>query len=73
MIKTETIGNFIRTWSDQGKLIHGGMPEADYSEAYDPIDIVRTYIETEYSGEDADNDDFIAALVDLGVNFNEEE
>ena len=47
MIKTETQGNIIHTWSDLGFKIHGGFPEADYDEAYDPIDSGRTYVETD--------------------------
>lgn len=51
MIKTETITisgkDFIRTWSDSGLYIHGGMPEADYSEALDPAELGRTYTETD--------------------------
>jgi len=47
MIKTEIIGNFVKTYSDQGMKIHGGMPEADYDEAYDPINSGRTYVETD--------------------------
>lgn len=47
MIKTEIIGNLVKTYSDIGMKIHGGMPEADYDEAYDPIDSGRTYIETD--------------------------
>lgn len=50
MIKTEsiTIGGktFIRTYSDKGVYIHGGSPEADYSEALDPAELGRTYTET---------------------------
>lgn len=46
MIKTEINGNIVHTWSDLGMKIHGGMPEADYDEAYDPIDSGRTYTET---------------------------
>lgn len=50
MIKTETITigekQFIRTYSDKGMMIHGGMPEADYSEAIDPAELGRTYTET---------------------------
>lgn len=46
MIKTEIIGNLVRTYSDLGMKIHGGNPEADYDEAYDPIDSGRTYTET---------------------------
>lgn len=47
MIKTEIIGNLIKTYSDLGVKIHGGLPEADYDEAYDPIDSGRTYTETD--------------------------
>lgn len=51
MIKTEqlTIGNnqYIKTYSDSGYKIHGGMPESDYDEAYDPADSGRTYTETD--------------------------
>lgn len=46
MIKTEIKGNLVHTWSDSGMKIHGGVPEADYDEAYDPIDAGRTYTET---------------------------
>lgn len=47
MIQTEINGNIIHTWSDLGMKIHGGFPEADYNEAYDPIDSNRTYTETD--------------------------
>lgn len=50
MIKTETLTiggkQFIRTYSDARMMIHGGSPEADYSEALDPADLGRTYTET---------------------------
>lgn len=46
MIKTEVLENVIHTWSDLGMKIHGGYPEGDYDEAYDPIDSGRTYVET---------------------------
>lgn len=46
MIKTEIIGNLVKTYSDLGVKIHGGVPEGDYDEAYDPIDSGRTYTET---------------------------
>lgn len=39
--------DFIRTYSDAGFMIHGGMPEADYTEAVDPADLGRTYTETD--------------------------
>lgn len=51
MIKTEKITindtDFIRTYSDIGMMIHGGSPEADYTEAIDPADLNRTYTETD--------------------------
>lgn len=47
MIVTETINNAIHTYSDLGMKIHGGVPESDYDEAYDPIDSGRTYTETD--------------------------
>lgn len=51
MIKTENITisgkAFIRTYSDRGMMIHGGMPEADYAEALDPAELGRTYTETD--------------------------
>lgn len=47
MIKTEIIGNLVKTYSDLGMKIHGGVPEADYDEAYDPIESGRTYTETD--------------------------
>lgn len=56
MIKTETIiingKEFIRTYSDARMMIHGGMPEADYTEATDPAELGRTYIETNIPIED---------------------
>ncbi len=39
--------DFIRTYSDKGMMIHGGMPEADYAEALDPAEFGRTYTETD--------------------------
>ena len=48
MIIQEMISdNLVRTYSDQGVLIHGGMPEGDYAEAIDPIDLHREYTETD--------------------------
>lgn len=47
MIKTEVLENAIHTWSDLGMKIHGGYPEGDYDEAYDPIGSERVYTETD--------------------------
>lgn len=39
--------DFVRTYSDRGMLIHGGDPEDDYEEANDPVELNRTYVETD--------------------------
>ena len=56
MIRTEnvTINGVIytHTWSDSNVYIHGGSPEADYDEAYDPVGMQRTYVETDIPIED---------------------
>lgn len=39
--------DFIRTYSDSGMKVHGGSPESDYDEAYDPAEFSRTYTETD--------------------------
>ena len=62
MIKTEIIGSLVRTWSDTGMKIHGGFPEADYDEAYDPIEMGRTYTETDIPIEDADAEEIVNIL-----------
>ena len=47
MIKTETLENgSIKTYSDEGFYIHGGIPEGDYVQAIDPPGVNRTYTET---------------------------
>jgi len=51
MIKTESffVGEkeFTRTYSDRNMMIHGGVPEGDYTEATDPAELGRTYTETD--------------------------
>lgn len=51
MIKTENIiiggKTFAKTYSDLGVKVHGGFPEGDYDEAFDPIELGRTYTETD--------------------------
>ena len=39
--------DFIHTHSDRGVKIHGGVPEADYDDVYDPAELGRTYVETD--------------------------
>lgn len=48
MIKTEVLENgSIKTYSDEGFYIHGGVPEGDYVQAIDPPGVNRTYTETD--------------------------
>ena len=48
MIKTEIMPNGnIKTYSDEGYYIHGGMPASDYAIAIDPPNTGRTYVETD--------------------------
>ena len=47
MIVQELLENgLIRTYSDAGFYIYGGMPEGNYIEAIDPVELNREYIET---------------------------
>lgn len=64
MIKTEINGNIIHTWSDLGVKIHGGFPEGDYDEAYDPIELGRTYTETDIpiDSDEADAEEIVNIL-----------
>lgn len=43
---------FTKTYSDRGMMIHGGMPEDDYSEAIEPTEFGRVYTETDIPIED---------------------
>ena len=62
MIKTEIRGNCIYTYSDIGMKIHGGVPEGDYDEAYDPIDSGRTYTETDIPIEESTAEELLNIL-----------
>lgn len=55
--------DFIRTYSDAGMMIHGGVPEADYSEACDPAELGRTYMETDIPIEPEEGD--AAEILDI--------
>lgn len=65
---------FIRTYSDQGLMIHGGFPEGDYAEAVDPASLNREYTETdipvegEEEGEQTEEEQYAeAGRILLGV------
>lgn len=63
MIVTEIIDNMVHTYSDRNVKIHGGFPEGDYDDAYDPIDSGRTYVETDIPiEEDATAEELINIL-----------
>lgn len=48
MIIQEDIGNgLIKTYSDKGVFIRGGVPEGLYEEAIDPKKLGRVYVETD--------------------------
>lgn len=68
----EDIGNgMTKSYSDSGFYIHGGVPESDYIEAFDPKDSVREYTETDIPiispDEEAQIEDYKEALRELGV------
>lgn len=46
--------NLIKTYSDQHFYIKGGFPEGLYTEAIDPEELHREYIETDIPIEDED-------------------
>lgn len=48
MIIQEEIGNgLVKTYSDKGVFIRGGVPEGLYAEAIDPKELGRVYVETD--------------------------
>lgn len=68
MIIQERIGEYIRTYSDQGVYIHGGSPEADYAEAIDPASLGRTYTETDRPIPPTDPPDNLDASIEYLVS-----
>lgn len=56
--------DFIRTYSDGSMMIHGGVPEGDYTEATDPADLGRTYTETDIpiEGDEAEAEEILNIL-----------
>lgn len=47
MIIQETENGLVKTYSNLGVYIHGGFPEGNYTEAIDPVELGRTYVETD--------------------------
>lgn len=53
MLVQENIDSYlVKTYSDQHVYIRGGFPEGLYAEAIDPIEMHRTYVETDIPIED---------------------
>lgn len=61
--------NLIKTYSDRGLYIHGGMPESDYEEAIDPADAGRTYVETDRPIDGDEISDSEALAIITGVEY----
>ena len=57
IIQEQISDTLVRTYSDKHVYIHGGFPESDYAEAIDPIDLGRTYIETDIPIEDEEDEE----------------
>lgn len=55
IIKQKISDTLVKSYSDRGMMIFGGFPEGLYSEAIDPIDMHREYIETNIPIETEDN------------------
>lgn len=73
MIIQENISEtLVRTYSDRGVYIHGGMPEGDYAEAIDPIDLHREYTETDIPiEEDEEEHSEAQEILDIILGENE--
>lgn len=68
--KTYMLGEreFTRTWSDDDRYILGGEPYGQYTEANDPTELGRTYVE----GEKMSDDEFTAdELLDILMGVEE--
>ena len=68
MIKTERIRindrDIIRTYSDSGYKIRGGVPESDYDVAEDPAELGRTYTETDIPIEDEGTSEEVLSMLE---------
>ena len=64
--------NMVKAYSDNGMMIHGGFPEADYAEAIDPANLNRTYTETEIPIPSEEITDTEALNIIMGRELNEQ-
>ena len=63
--------NMVKAYSDNGMMIHGGFPEADYAEAVDPANLNRTYTETDIPIPSEEITDTEALNIIMGRELNE--
>lgn len=70
IIQEQISDTLVRTYSDSHVYIHGGFPEADYTEVIDPISAGRTYTETDIPIEDTATDEEYAQVgrIMMGVS-----
>ena len=66
--------DLVRTYSDVGMYIHGGFPEADYEESIDPVDMHRTFVETNIPVREISDAEALAIITgaDYGAEGGEE-
>ena len=64
--------NMVKAYSDNGMMIHGGFPEADYAEAVDPANLNRTYTETDIPIPSEEITDTEALNIIMGRELNEQ-
>jgi len=63
----------VRSYSDQGMMIHGGFPEGDYAESIDPEDLHREFTETDIPVPSEELTDTEALNIIMGRDGNEPE
>ena len=73
IIQEQISDTLVKSYSDSGVYIHGGFPEADYAEVVDPININRTYVETDRPIEDEEIPDSEALNILMGREIHEPE
>lgn len=63
--------NLVRAYSDKGVYIQGGMPAGEYTDAVDPKNQNRKYVETDtaIAKQEATIEDYQKALRELGVQI----
>lgn len=49
--------SFVRTFSDAGRYVVGGVPEGEYEEANDPAELLRAYTESGLIPSDENEED----------------